>query len=48
MDQAREEMARCWQRLDAILTIGGSKKRTPPRVETGKQTTGKRLLWQAL
>jgi hypothetical protein len=48
MDQAREEMARCWQRLDAILTIGGSKKRKQPRAETGKQKTGKRSLWQAL
>ncbi|CAB3772596.1 hypothetical protein LMG29542_06913 [Paraburkholderia humisilvae] len=27
MDQAREEMARRWQRLDAILAIGGSKKK---------------------
>ena len=44
MDQACEEMARCWQRLDVILTIDGSKKRAQPRVDTGKQKTGKRSL----
>jgi hypothetical protein len=36
MDQAREEMARRWQRLDAILTIGGSKNKRPVKGRSGR------------
>ncbi len=36
MDQAREEMARRWQRLDAILTIGGSKNKKPVKGRSGR------------